>query len=88
MSDEQPDPAEARAVMFEEMARQIRLNKDAKFGGAFLLIPPGTDDEAIFRSLMLNQEEASIFWAAIQTLANMAVQETDRAQRQQSGFRQ
>ena len=38
MSDEQPiDEFEKRARLFEEMARQVRLNKDAKFGGAFLV---------------------------------------------------
>ena len=86
MSDEQPDPAEARAVMFEEMARQIRLNKDAKFGGAFLFVPPGEGTEP-FSSLMLNQDQPGIFWAAIQTLADMAIKEVDKMQRQ-SGFRQ
>ena len=86
MSDEQLDESEKRALLFEDMARQIRLNKGAKFGGAFLLIPPGTDDEAIFRSLMLNQEEASIFWASVQTIANVAVAALDNAPRQQ-GFR-
>jgi hypothetical protein len=85
MSDEPPSESEKRALLFEDMARQIRLNQDAKFGGAFLLIPPGTDDEAIFRSLMLNQEEASIFWASVQTIANVAVALLDNPQRPQ-GF--
>ena len=86
MSDDQPrDVNEERAALFDQMAAQIRLNKDAKFGGAFLMVPPDGDP---FSSLMLNQDQPGIFWAAIQTLANMAVQETDRAQRQQSGFRQ
>ena len=88
MTDEVPiDQIEARAELFDRMAAQIRLNKDATFGGAFLLVPPGAEVEP-FSSLMLNQDQPGIFWAAIQTLANMAVQETDRAQRQQSGFRQ
>lgn len=86
MTDEQPiDESEVRALMFEDMARQIRLNKDAKFGGAFLLVPPGSgvDD---FRSLMLNQEEPSIFWASVQTIANVAIAALDQRPRQQ-GFR-
>ena len=78
--------AELRAHAFEDMARQIRLNKDAKFGGAFLLIQPGaTTYEEMFRSLMLNQEQPAIFWSAVQTLASMALQDLEKLQRQQ-GF--
>ena len=84
MSDEQPDEVEKRALLFEQMALQIRLNRDAKFGGAFLVVPPADADP--FSSLMLNQDEASIFWAAVKTLADMAIGSLDRTQRQQ-GFR-
>ena len=85
MSDE-PVPVEEfekRAQLFESMAAQIRLNKNTKFGGAFLCIPPGGAEA--FSSLMLNQEQPGIFWAAIKTLADMALTETDRQQRQ-TGF--
>ena len=79
MTDEpQPDPAEERAALFDQMAAQIRLNKDAKFGGAFLMVPP---DGEPFSSLMLNQDQPSIFWAAVQTLANMALSTLEQAQR-------
>ncbi len=84
MSDEQqPDESEQRAILFDDMARQIRLNKSAKFGGAFLMVPPVGEP---FSSLMLNQDEPSIFWAAVKTLADVAMQALERAQRQQ-GFR-
>ena len=83
MTDEQPDPSEARAAMFEDMARQIRLNKDAKFGGAFLVVPPS--DGEPFQSLMLGQDEPSIFWGAVKTLAEVAMQALDP--RNQQGFR-
>ena len=83
MSDDQPpDPSEARAKLFDDMAAQIRLNKEATFGGAFLMIPPDGDP---FSSLMLNQAEPSIFWAAVKTLADVAMAALDRAQR--AGFR-
>jgi hypothetical protein len=85
MSDDQPgDETEKRAVMFEQMAAQIRLNKDATFGGAFLVIPPGEGEP--FSSLMLNQDEPSIFWGAVKTLAEVAMGALERAARQQ-GFR-
>jgi hypothetical protein len=83
MSDEQPiEEYEKRAVLFDQMAAQIRLNKDAKFGGAFLMVPPTGEP---FSSLMLNQEEPSIFWAAVQTLAKVALDALEKLQRQ--GFR-
>ena len=86
MSDDQPpDPSEDRARLFEAMAAQIRLNKDAKFGGAFLLIAPGDGVEPA-SSLMLNQDQPGIFWAAIQTLAGIAIAELDKAQHRQQGF--
>lgn len=76
MTDEQPvHESEKRALLFEEMARQIRLNKDAKFGGAFMVCPPS--DGEPFSSLMLNQEEPSIFWGAVKTLAEVAMNALD-----------
>jgi hypothetical protein len=86
MSEEQPlSENERRARMFDSMAAQLRLNKDAKFGGAFLMIPPDSTEEQCQSLMLLNMEQPGIFWAAIQTIANMAVNETDRMQRQQ-GF--
>ena len=82
MSDEQPDESEKRALLFEAMAAQIRLNKDSKFGGAFLVCPPA--DGEPFSSIMLNQEEPSIFWGAVKTLAEVAMQALDP--RNQQGF--
>lgn len=83
MTDEPPDESEARARLFEELAAQIRLNKDAKFGGAFLIVPPS--DAEPFSSLMLNQDQPGVFWGAMKALVEMALQEIDRGQRQQ-GF--
>lgn len=78
--------AEARAALFEDMARQIRLNKDTKFGGAFVLLSPDTIDETTsFRSLMLDQAQPGIFWASIQTIVQIAMGELEKQQRQQ-GF--
>ena len=80
---EQRDIVEERARMFEDMAAQIRLNRDAKFGGAILAIPPG-DGEA-FESIMFRQEEPAIFWSTIQTLAKIALEAAEKLNRQ--GFR-
>ena len=87
MTDEAPlSENERRACMFENMARQIRLNADAKFGGAFLLIPPDSTEEQCYSSLMLNQEEPGVFWGALKALIEMAMGALERVQRQQ-GFR-
>jgi hypothetical protein len=84
VSDEPPDPVEIRAKLFEDMAAQIRLNRDAKFGGAFLVVPPA--DGEPFSSLMLNQEEHGVFWGALKSLVEVAMAALDKAARQQ-GFR-
>ncbi len=85
MSDEQPiEEFEKRARLFDGMAAQIRLNKDAKFGGAFVLLPP-MDGEPIVQ-LMLNLEEPTIFWASLQTIASMGVDALNTKQQRQ-GFR-
>jgi hypothetical protein len=85
MSDDQlPDASDIRAAMFENMAAQIRLNRNAKFGGAFLIIPPG--DGEPFSSLMLNQEEQGMFWGALKSLVEMAMNALETMARQR-GFR-
>jgi hypothetical protein len=80
---EQRDITEERAKLFEAMAAQIRLNRDAKFGGAILAIPPG--DAEPFESIMFRQEEAAIFWSTVQTLAKIALEAAEKLNRQ--GFR-
>jgi hypothetical protein len=88
MSDEEipqtHKDAERRARIFDAMAAQLRLNKDAKFGGAFVMIPPDSIED--YQALLLNQEQPGIFWAAVKTLADLAVQSIEMAQRR-AGFR-
>jgi hypothetical protein len=86
MTDEPLDPVETRARLFESMAAQIRLNKDAKFGGALLAIPPGDDGEP-FSFITFNQDEAAIFWSIVQTLGQMAQAAMEQAARGQFGRR-
>jgi hypothetical protein len=88
MSDEEISQAhkdaEKRAAFFDAMAAQIRLNKDAKFGGAFVIVSPDLEDPN--QMLILDQAEPGVFWAAVQTLAQQAVQAIDALQRR-AGFR-
>jgi hypothetical protein len=84
--DEEPlSENERRARMFDSMAAQLRLNHEARFGGAFLLIPPDSTEEQCHSFLALNMEQPGIFWAAVQTISKFAVDETDRIQRQGFG---
>jgi hypothetical protein len=85
MTDEPSDPVETRARLFESMAAQIRLNKDAKFGGALLAIPPGDADP--FSFLTFNQAHEAIFWSVVQTLSQMAMTAMEEAARGQFGRR-
>ncbi len=85
MDEVSTDESEKRALLFEEMAKQIRLNAGAKFGGAFLVVPPS--DGEPFSSLMLNQEEPSIFWGAVKTLAEVAMAALDPRNPNNRGFR-
>lgn len=65
MSDtHQSYDVEEIAKRFEAMAAQIRLNKDGKFGGAFLLIPPPLTGNAV-ETLMLSDQNPGIFWSSI-----------------------
>ena len=75
---------EKRAAIFEAMAARIRLNKDSTFGGAFVIIPPESEEPV--QLLTLSQEQPGLFWAAIQTLAQQAVNILEEQQRRQ-GFR-
>lgn len=83
MSDEEPvTENEQRAKMFDQMAARLRLNHDAKFGGAFLLIPPDSTPEQWQHLMLIGMEQPGIFWSAVQTISKIAIDETDRLNRQ------
>jgi len=69
VSDPQPHDLEAIARRFEAMAAQIRLNKDGKFGGAFLLIPPPMAGEPV-ETLVLSDQNAGLFWSSVKGLVD------------------
>lgn len=69
LSDIQPHDLEEIALRFEAMAAQIRLNKDGKFGGAFLLIPPPLAGSPV-ETLVLSDQNAGLFWSTIKGLVD------------------
>ena len=77
-TNDQPDPAEERAKLFDAMAAQIRLNAGAKFGGAFLMIPPDGDPVEL---VILGQDQPAIFWSSVKTLAQIALDAAEKLQR-------
>lgn len=86
MSETQSYDPEEIAKRFEAMAAQIRLNKDGKFGGAFLLVPPPLTGNVV-ETLVLSDQNAGLFWSAIKAMVDgefKALQ--DRQARLGSGF--
>jgi hypothetical protein len=63
MSDPNFD-AEEIAQRFEALAARIRLNKDASFGGAFLLVPPPATGN-IVETLVLSDQNPGVFWSLV-----------------------
>lgn len=61
------------AKMFDDMAARIRLNKDAKFGGALLLVPPGGLGMPITH-LLLSDQQAGYFWSSIKGMIDREYQ--------------
>lgn len=56
--------AEEIAKQFDEMAARIRLNGDANFGGAFLLVPPVNAGTAV-QVLTLATNNPGHFWMMV-----------------------
>jgi len=69
MVDTAPIDVEEIAKRFESMAAQIRLNKDGKFGGAFLLVPPPLSGN-IVETLVLSDQNAGLFWSSIKAMVD------------------
>jgi hypothetical protein len=79
LTDDQPDPVEERAKLFDKMAAHVRLNRDAKFGGAFLMVPPDGDPVEL---IILGNDQPAIFWSSVKTLAEMALDAANKLNRQ------
>ena len=70
MITQQGYDAEALAATFDQMAAQIRLNKNANFGGAFVLVPPPGVGAPV-DSLIMNSQNASMqFWVNLKLIVD------------------
>jgi hypothetical protein len=75
--------AEALAATFDQMAAQIRLNKNGNFGGAFVLVPPPGVGSPV-EGLILNSSNASMmFWANLKIIVDDTMVQIKEQQRMQ-----
>lgn len=78
---------EVLAQRFDGMAARIRHNRDASFGGAFVIIPPVKEGSEPLDTLILDsKQDLAQFWALLKTKAEMELQQIDQLQRQQGAF--
>jgi hypothetical protein len=66
------------------MADRLDHNADAKFGGAFVIIPPTGDAQDML--ILDNSGNPAIFWATLRSRVDIALQELQDAERQVSAF--
>lgn len=73
------------ALRFEAMAAQIRLNKDGKFGGAFLLVPPlGTG--APVELMTISDQNPGHFWMSVKLFIDEQYKRVQDMVARQQGF--
>lgn len=84
MSDPSYD-AEAIAKRFEDLAARIRLNKDASFGGAFLLVPPPVTGNVV-ETLVLSDQNPGVFWSIVKGMIDAEWKALQDRQARQSAF--
>ena len=78
-----PDPAS----YFDSMAKRITKNADQPFGGAVVIVPPGTNQPIEILMLDPNSDMA-LFWGTIRTKIDIALANAEAEKRQRSGFGQ
>ena len=77
--------AETPDVPFQEMSLRIQHNKDAKFGGACVLVPPG-GGKALELLMLDAAEDEGQFWATILTRIQTAIHDADQKKLQARRF--
>jgi hypothetical protein len=73
--------AEALAATFDQMAAQIRLNKDANFGGAFVLVPPPGVGSPVDALIMNSTNASMMFWTNLQSIVSETIKALVEQQR-------
>lgn len=81
---EQAPQRKPPAEWFEKMAELIKNNAGQDFGGAFVLVPPGDDQEPMF-GLILSNDKVQ-FWGTVQAKVQIRLQEMDMNERRTVAF--
>lgn len=77
--------AERAAASFASMSEKVKTNAENGFSGAVVIFPP--EGEPIEMLICDNKQSAAMLWSNVQTLAKMALDELDDAQRKkQTGW--
>ena len=77
-----------RSDPFTAMAAKIDLNAEHGFGGAFVVMPPGEDAAPLSLLMLDDGANEAMFWANVQTMASMALQDIQNRERDAArGFR-
>ena len=79
-------PHVKNSLPFLAMAEKITLNHDAMFGGACVIIPPGTTGEPIELLMLDAQGDEAQFWSTILTRIQMVIQKISERERNLQGF--
>lgn len=75
------------AAEFRKMADQIERNADSKFGGAYVIIPPGDYDVGPLSVLLIDsRQDAANFFNLLDWRTKTVLAEIDAKQRQMTGF--
>lgn len=75
--------AESLAATFDQMAAQIRLNKDGNFGGAFVLVPPPGVGSPVDGLILNSSNAAMMFWANLKIIVDDTMVQLKEQQRMQ-----
>jgi hypothetical protein len=70
---------------FTDMAARIDLNAEQGFGGAFVIVPPGEEAKPRVLLMLDNAENPAMFWSALQTTCQLALQELANEEQRASG---
>ena len=71
---------------FSDMAVKIDHNKDAAFGGAFVIVPPEGAGEVVETLILDRQSDAIQFWKILMEKAAATVTKLENEARNQSAF--
>lgn len=71
---------------FTQMAEAIERNKDATFGGAFVVMPPGPEAVSVETLILDSKQDEAQFWNMLMTKCQMMLAEIDQRQRTAAVF--